>query len=126
MIVPAGALPGLLFAREHGMTVGHAPVVNCVAVTFKLAEAAVRISALTGLGGSASSLSVGRGAGRAPRRAGRSRRLRVRGNRDGCRARRARRRDLVEERQQCLVEGVGLLEVRTVGAVLQRHQPRVG
>lgn len=26
------------------------PVVNCVAVTFKLAEAAVRISALTGLG----------------------------------------------------------------------------
>ena len=50
VIVPAGALPGLLLAREHGLTVGHAPVVNCVAVTLKLAEAAVRIAALTGLG----------------------------------------------------------------------------
>ena len=50
VIVPAGALPGLLLAREHGMTVGHAPVVNCVAVTLKLAEAAVRIADITGLG----------------------------------------------------------------------------
>lgn len=50
VIVPAGALPGLLFAREHGLTVGHAPVVNCVAVALKLAEAAVRIATLTGLG----------------------------------------------------------------------------
>lgn len=50
VIVPAGALPGLLLAREHGLTIGHAPIVNCVAVTLKLAEAAVRISAITGLG----------------------------------------------------------------------------
>lgn len=50
VIVPAGALPGLLFAREHGLTVGHAPVVNCVAVALKLSEAAVRLARLTGLG----------------------------------------------------------------------------
>lgn len=50
VIVPAGALPSLLFAREHGMTVGHAPVVNSVAVTLKLAEAATKLARLTGLG----------------------------------------------------------------------------
>jgi Asp/Glu/hydantoin racemase len=50
VIVPAGALPGLLFAREHALSVGHAPVVNCVAVTLKLAEAAVKIARATGLG----------------------------------------------------------------------------
>lgn len=50
VIVPAGALPGLLFAREHGMTVGHAPVVNSVAVALKLAEAAAKLARLTGLG----------------------------------------------------------------------------
>ncbi|MFN8222186.1 MAG: aspartate/glutamate racemase family protein [Gaiellales bacterium] len=50
VIIPAGALPGLLLAREHGMTVGHAPVVNCVVVALKLAEAATRIARLTGLG----------------------------------------------------------------------------
>ena len=50
VIVPAGALPGLLLARERGLTIGHAPVVNCVAVTLKLAEAAVRIAAITGVG----------------------------------------------------------------------------
>lgn len=50
VIVPAGALPGLLFARERGLTVGHAPVVNCVAVALALAEAAVKITATTGLG----------------------------------------------------------------------------
>ena len=44
MIVPAGALPALLFAREHGMTVGHAPVVNAVAVALKLAEAATKLA----------------------------------------------------------------------------------
>jgi Asp/Glu/hydantoin racemase len=50
VIVPAGALPGLLLAGEHGLTVGHAPVVNCVAVALKLAEAAARLALLTGLG----------------------------------------------------------------------------
>jgi allantoin racemase len=50
VIVPAGALPALLFAGEHGLSVGHAPVVNCVAVTVKLGEAAVKIALTTGLG----------------------------------------------------------------------------
>jgi allantoin racemase len=50
VIVPAGALPALLFAREHGLTVGHAPVVNSVAVALKLTEAATRLAQLTGLG----------------------------------------------------------------------------
>jgi len=50
VIVPAGALPGLLFARERSLAVGHAPVVNCVAVALALAEAAVKIAAATGLG----------------------------------------------------------------------------
>jgi allantoin racemase len=50
VIVPAGALPGLLFARERGLTVGHAPVVNCVAVTLKQVEVAVKLRDLTGLG----------------------------------------------------------------------------
>lgn len=50
VIVPAGALPGLLLAREHGLTIGHAPVVNCVAVALKWAEAAVELRRLTGLG----------------------------------------------------------------------------
>ena len=45
----AGALSALLFADERGMTVGHAPVVNCVAVTLLLAEAGVRIRELTGI-----------------------------------------------------------------------------
>jgi allantoin racemase len=52
VVVPAGALPGLLFAGERALTVGHAPVVNCVAVSLKLCEAAVRLAALTGLGAS--------------------------------------------------------------------------
>jgi allantoin racemase len=49
VVVPAGALAGLLLAEETGMTVGHAPVLNCVAVTLKLAEAAVRLGRLTGV-----------------------------------------------------------------------------
>ncbi|MBM3679404.1 MAG: hypothetical protein FJW96_16250 [Actinobacteria bacterium] len=49
VVIPAGALPGLLLRKEHGLTVGHAPVVNCVAVTLKAAEAWVRVQALTGL-----------------------------------------------------------------------------
>jgi Asp/Glu/hydantoin racemase len=49
VVLPAGALAGLLLAHETGMTVGHAPVVNCVAVALKLTEAAVRLSRLTGM-----------------------------------------------------------------------------
>jgi len=50
VIVPAGALVALLLAGEHGVTVGHAPVVNSVAVAFKQAETAVKLRSLTGLG----------------------------------------------------------------------------
>lgn len=49
VVVPAGALPGLLLRRERGLVVGHAPVVNCVAVTLKSAETWVKLRDLTGL-----------------------------------------------------------------------------
>jgi Asp/Glu/hydantoin racemase len=38
VIVPAGLLPGVLLAREHGFCVGHAPVVNPAALALKTAE----------------------------------------------------------------------------------------
>lgn len=50
VIVPAGALPSLLLADERGLAVGHAPVVNSVAVALKQTETAVKLRALTGLG----------------------------------------------------------------------------
>lgn len=50
VVLPAGALPALLLAREHGFTIGGAPVVNCVAVGLKEVETAVKLRALTGLG----------------------------------------------------------------------------
>ncbi|HSK15504.1 MAG TPA: aspartate/glutamate racemase family protein [Gaiellaceae bacterium] len=50
VVVPAGALPGLLFAGERGLAVAGAPVVNCVAVALKQAEVAVKLRGLTGLG----------------------------------------------------------------------------
>jgi allantoin racemase len=50
VVVPAGALPALLLADRRGLTVGHAPVVNSVAVALKLTEVAVRLRELTGLG----------------------------------------------------------------------------
>ena len=49
VIVPAGALPSLLLRHEKGLTIGHAPVVNSVAVTLKATEAWAHIHALTGL-----------------------------------------------------------------------------
>lgn len=49
VIIPAGGLPALLFAREHGLTVQDAPVVNSVAVALKMTEAAVELRRLTGL-----------------------------------------------------------------------------
>jgi Asp/Glu/hydantoin racemase len=50
VVVPAGALPALLLAGEHGHTVGQAPVVNSVAVALKITETAVKLRRLTGLG----------------------------------------------------------------------------
>lgn len=50
VIVPAGALPALLLAGEHGAAIGPAPVVNSVAVLLKCTEAAVELRRLTGLG----------------------------------------------------------------------------
>lgn len=50
VVVPAGALPALLFAREHGFAIRGAPVVNCVAVGLKEVETAVKLRVLTGLG----------------------------------------------------------------------------
>ncbi|MHB8469796.1 MAG: aspartate/glutamate racemase family protein [Gaiellaceae bacterium] len=50
VVVPAGALPALLLAREHGLAIAGAPVLNSVAVTLKATEMAVRLARLTGLG----------------------------------------------------------------------------
>src|SRR5258708_11942117 len=49
VIVPAGVLPGLLLAREHGLTIGHAPVVNCAAIALKSAEMWVALRTLNGI-----------------------------------------------------------------------------
>lgn len=49
VIVPAGVLPGLLIGSEHGLRVGHAPVVNCAAVGLMQAEMQVRLHRLNGL-----------------------------------------------------------------------------
>jgi len=49
VIVPAGALPSLLLRHEKGLTIGHAPVLNSVAVTLKATEAWVHVHTLTGL-----------------------------------------------------------------------------
>lgn len=50
VIVPAGALPALLLAGEYGARVGHAPVVDSVAVLLACTEAAVKLRRATGLG----------------------------------------------------------------------------
>jgi allantoin racemase len=50
VVVPAGALPALLLAGARGLTVGHAPVINSVAVALKQTEVAVKLRGLTGLG----------------------------------------------------------------------------
>lgn len=49
VIVPAGVLPGLLLARERGLRVAHAPVVNCAAAALKSAELWVALHKLDGL-----------------------------------------------------------------------------
>jgi hypothetical protein len=48
-VVPAGVLPGLLLARERGLSVGHAPVVNCAAVALKSAEMWIGLHRLNGI-----------------------------------------------------------------------------
>jgi Asp/Glu/hydantoin racemase len=49
VVVPAGALPGLLLRRERGLTIGHAPVINCVAAALASAELWVKLHASTGV-----------------------------------------------------------------------------
>jgi Asp/Glu/hydantoin racemase len=49
VVISAGALPALLFADERAMHVGHAPVVNPVAVGLKATEMAIRLERLTGV-----------------------------------------------------------------------------
>lgn len=49
VIVPAGVLPGLLIGGEHGLRIGHAPVVNCAAAALFQAESMVRLHRLNGL-----------------------------------------------------------------------------
>jgi len=49
VIVPAGVLPGLLMSRERGLTVGHAPVVDCSAAALKSAEMWVALHKANGL-----------------------------------------------------------------------------
>ena len=49
VVIPAGALPGLLLRRERALSIGHPPVVNCVAATLASAELWVKLRASTGL-----------------------------------------------------------------------------
>jgi hypothetical protein len=49
VVVPAGALPSLLLRHERCLAIGHAPVLNSVAVTLKATEAWVHVHTLTGL-----------------------------------------------------------------------------
>jgi hypothetical protein len=48
VIVPAGGLPMLLFAREAPFVIDDAPVLNGIAVAVKAAETALALRAITG------------------------------------------------------------------------------
>jgi allantoin racemase len=48
VIIPAGVLAGLLLCEEHGLKIGHAPVMNCAAVALKSAEMWVQLRRLNG------------------------------------------------------------------------------
>jgi Asp/Glu/hydantoin racemase len=50
VIIPGGGIPMLLFSALRGHAVGGAPVINGIPIVIKLAEAAVRLRRLTGLG----------------------------------------------------------------------------
>ncbi len=48
VIIPAGGLPMLLFAKEKDFTIGGATVLNGITVAAKAAEMAVKLRALDG------------------------------------------------------------------------------
>lgn len=50
VIIPGGGIPMLLFSDLKGHAVDGAPVINGIPIVIKLAEAAVRLRRLTGLG----------------------------------------------------------------------------
>ena len=50
VLIPAGGIPMLLFSRIKDHRVGAAPVINGIPIAVKMAEMAVRLRALTGLG----------------------------------------------------------------------------
>ena len=50
VLLPGGGIPMLLFARIHEHTVDGAPVINGIPIVTKMAEMAVRLKRLTGLG----------------------------------------------------------------------------
>lgn len=50
VILPGGGIPMLLFSSIRGHNVGGAPVINGIPIVVKLAEAAVKLRRLTGLG----------------------------------------------------------------------------
>jgi hypothetical protein len=49
VIIPAGGLPMLLFAREKDFSIGGAVVLNGIAVIAKVAEMTVKLHRLTGI-----------------------------------------------------------------------------
>jgi allantoin racemase len=50
VILPGGGIPMLLFSQLQGHTIAGAPVVNGIPIVVKLAETAVKLRRLTGLG----------------------------------------------------------------------------
>lgn len=50
ILIPAGGIPMLLFSEIHDHRVGAAPVINGIPIVVKMAEMAVKLRKLTGLG----------------------------------------------------------------------------
>jgi len=50
VLIPGGGIPMLLFSREHNHNVDGAPVINGIPIVVKMAELAVKLNRLTGLG----------------------------------------------------------------------------
>ncbi|WP_262269950.1 aspartate/glutamate racemase family protein [Microvirga yunnanensis] len=50
VLVPGGGIPMLLFSAIQGHVVDHAPVINGIPIVVKMAELAVKLKRLTGLG----------------------------------------------------------------------------
>ena len=48
VVIPAGGIPMLLFAREQGFTIRGAPVLSGIPLVVKLAEAAVKLRRING------------------------------------------------------------------------------